>query len=269
MLIRTITGAFITALMYLMIFFSYNPWVILSATSVLCAFSVYEICRATQTAKHKVFLVVATIISIGLIICEIPYYNIILGITYFVSIVVSLYLMTHQHVKLSSPLKSAFISLLIVLMFKAIPQLRLLENGFYYLTLAVTLSFVTDVAAYLIGRNFGKHKLSPKVSPNKTVEGSVAGVVFSVLIMVLCGVLIEGLTEVSVNYFMLCAYALLASVSGQFGDLSMSAIKRVCKIKDFGAILPGHGGILDRFDSHLFSIAFTFLFCSITGGFLS
>jgi len=141
--------------------------------------------------------------------------------------------------------------------------------GLYYLTFAITLCFVTDIAAYLIGRSLGRHKLIPKVSPNKTIEGSVAGVIFAVLIMLLGGILLERLEGLSVDYVRLGVYALCASVVGQFGDLAMSAVKRACGIKDFGNLFPGHGGILDRFDSHLFSISFTFLFCIHTGGFLT
>ena len=114
------------------------------------------------------------------------------------------------------------------------------------------LSAVTDVAAYLIGRSLGKHKLIPSVSPNKTVEGAVGGIVFAVLIMLLLGIGMEHWQLIQINYSRLFIYSVMASAVGQFGDLCMSSVKRVCGIKDFGNIMPGHGGILDRFDSLMF-----------------
>lgn len=270
MLKRTITGAFITVAVYLTIYFSYIPSVMLGATAILCAFSVYEIYRAADTIGNEVFFTLSMLAAVGIAFWDIPYYTEILGVAFALAILVFVWLMIRQkHSRLSSPIKASFVVLLIVVLFKAIPELRSIENGLWYLTLAITLCFITDVAAYLVGRSLGRHKLIPKVSPNKTVEGSVAGVVFAVLIMLLGGILLEYFEVVTINYPLLVVYSLLASLVGQFGDLAMSAVKRVCGIKDFGNLFPGHGGILDRFDSHLFAIAFTFLFCTVTGGFLT
>lgn len=270
MLKRTITGAFITGAVYLTIYFSYIPSVMPVATAILCAFSVYEIYRATDTVGNEVFFTFSMLAAVGMAFWDIPYYTEILGVIFILAILVFVWIMIRQkHCRLSSPIKASFIVLLVVVLFKAMPELRLIENGLWYLTLAITLCFITDVAAYLAGRRFGKHKLVPKVSPNKTVEGSLAGVVFAVLVMLLGGILLEYFEVVTINYPLLVIYSLLASVVGQFGDLAMSAVKRVCGIKDFGNLLPGHGGILDRFDSHLFSIAFTYLFCIYSGGFLT
>ena len=127
---------------------------------------------------------------------------------------------------------------------------------------------VTDVAAYLIGRSLGKHKLIPSVSPNKTVEGAVGGIVFAVLIMLLLGIGMEHWQLIQINYSRLFIYSVMASAVGQFGDLCMSSVKRVCGIKDFGNIFPGHGGMLDRFDSQLMVVPFTVLYCSLTGGYI-
>lgn len=155
----------------------------------------------------------------------------------------------------------------IVVLFKAVPELRNLDNWLCSLIFAVTLCFVTDIAAYLIGRSLGRHKLLPKVSPNKTIEGSIGGLLFGVLLILLGGIVVEKFVKIEVNYGTLALWALLTSVAGQLGDLSMSAIKRICGIKDYGNLLPGHGGILDRFDSHLFAVSFTYLFCTYAGSF--
>ena len=126
-------------------------------------------------------------------------------------------------------------------------------NHIYLLTFIC--AWVTDIFAYFTGRFFGKHKLIPAVSPKKTVEGAIGGVVFCVISTVLFGFIIEkffneyGIT--SANYLMLAISGVFISVVSQTGDLIMSVIKRHYGIKDYGKLFPGHGGILDRFDSVL------------------
>ena len=165
-------------------------------------------------------------------------------------------------------MKVLLLNLTVILLFKSFPTLRAMDNGLYYLGGAMILCAVTDVAAYLIGRSLGKHKLIPSVSPNKTVEGAVGGIVFAVLIMLLLGIGMEHWQLIQINYSRLFIYSVMASAVGQFGDLCMSSVKRVCGIKDFGNIFPGHGGMLDRFDSQLMVVPFTVLYCSLTGGYI-
>ena len=111
--------------------------------------------------------------------------------------------------------------------------------------------WVTDTFAYLFGRLLGKHKLIPEVSPKKTVEGSVAGIVFCMIYVILFGFVCSKIWGVTCNYAILAALGVLLSIVGQIGDLAMSVIKREYNIKDYGKIMPGHGGALDRFDSVL------------------
>lgn len=127
------------------------------------------------------------------------------------------------------------------------------EGGKYIYLLAFIGAWVTDTFAYFCGVLFGrggKHKLIPEVSPKKTVEGSIGGIVFCVLAMILFGLIVEKTNgSFHANYLLLAVIGLLLSVVAQIGDLSMSVIKRHYGIKDYGFIFPGHGGILDRFDS--------------------
>ncbi len=109
--------------------------------------------------------------------------------------------------------------------------------------------WVTDTFAYFTGRLFGKHKLIPAVSPKKTVEGAIGGAVCCALVALLYGFLTNLWFGASPNYLVLAASGLLIAVVSQIGDLAMSAIKRQYGIKDYGKLLPGHGGLLDRFDS--------------------
>ncbi len=109
--------------------------------------------------------------------------------------------------------------------------------------------WVTDTFAYFTGRLFGKHKLIPAVSPKKTVEGAIGGAVCCALVAVLYGFLTSLWFDASPNYIVLALAGLIIAVVSQIGDLAMSAIKRQYGIKDYGKLLPGHGGLLDRFDS--------------------
>lgn len=130
---------------------------------------------------------------------------------------------------------------------------KVLGGSYLYLMIFIG-AWITDVFAYfcgmLLGRG-GKHKLIPDVSPKKTVEGAIGGVVFCVLAMLAFGLILEATVDFRTNLLVFAAAGLVASVVSQVGDLSMSVIKRTYGIKDYGKIFPGHGGILDRFDSIL------------------
>ncbi len=118
-----------------------------------------------------------------------------------------------------------------------------------------------DSGAYFVGTFFGKHKLCPKISPKKTVEGFIGGIVtVGVVVAVQC--LVYNLvlpTDVKMNYAVLIPVGMVASGIGVLGDLSASVIKRQYDVKDFGNLMPGHGGVLDRFDSVLFVAPFLYV----------
>ncbi len=126
-------------------------------------------------------------------------------------------------------------------------------QGSYVYLICFIGAWVTDIFAYFVGRLLGRHKLIPRISPKKTVEGSVGGIVFCVLSMLLYGWLIDQVSDgaVQANYWMLAASGVFISLVSQIGDLTMSAVKRTYGIKDYGKLFPGHGGVLDRFDSVL------------------
>jgi phosphatidate cytidylyltransferase len=121
--------------------------------------------------------------------------------------------------------------------------------GFPLVIAVFTMTWCCDTGAYVAGRLFGRHKLLPAISPGKTVEGAVGGVVFSI-----AGILVAGLiVDIPFSLTTAVALAVVASVTGQVGDLAESLIKRDAGIKDSSRAIPGHGGILDRFDSLLFT----------------
>lgn len=269
MLKRTITGAFICVAVYSILYYSYIPEVILTATVLLSAFAVYEIYHAAGVGGNEVLFIVSLVAAAMVARWKIPYYTEIISVIFILAVVTFVLLMLLQKkIRSTSPVFALYLATLVVLMIRSIPALRELENGIYYLTGAVTLCFITDIAAYLFGRAFGKHKMAPSISPNKTVEGSLAGIVFGALILLIIALCMDSAELLSFDYKSLCIYGVLATIVGEFGDLAMSSIKRICKVKDFGNILPGHGGMLDRFDSHIFTVAFTLIYCNVTNGFI-
>ncbi|GER65656.1 phosphatidate cytidylyltransferase [Weizmannia acidilactici] len=122
------------------------------------------------------------------------------------------------------------------------------DLGITYILYALFLIWATDSGAYFIGRAFGRHKLWPEISPNKTVEGAFGGVLCAVIV----SVLFFFFTDIGISLGRMVASTVVLSIFGQIGDLVESAYKRHYGVKDAGNILPGHGGILDRFDSLLF-----------------
>ena len=135
--------------------------------------------------------------------------------------------------------------------FASVVLLRDFDNGQFIFLLAFIIPWITDTFAYFCGRAFGKHKLIPEVSPKKTIEGSVGGTVCAVLITCLYGFLMGLFFDVKPDYAALAVIALIMSLISQCGDLIMSLVKRKFNIKDYGKIFPGHGGVLDRFDSNI------------------
>lgn len=122
------------------------------------------------------------------------------------------------------------------------------EQGLEYIFLALFVIWATDSGAYFIGRKIGKRKLWPEISPNKTVEGSIGGIIVALMV----AILFHLFANMEESLVALLFITILLSIFGQIGDLVESALKRQYQVKDSGNILPGHGGILDRFDSLLF-----------------
>lgn len=122
--------------------------------------------------------------------------------------------------------------------------------GFDKVLLALFIVWATDSAAYLIGMNFGKHKLAPRVSPNKSIEGFIGGILGAVLVIAIF-MLVDSTVALPYGIYRMSLFAVFFSVAGQFGDLIESAMKRHFGVKDSGKFIPGHGGVLDRFDSML------------------
>ena len=131
-------------------------------------------------------------------------------------------------------------------------------NGKLLIWYVIFASWGSDVFAYFIGKKFGKNHFT-KLSPNKTTEGCIAGIVGAVATSIIYTIAINSIFSLSINYFIVSIIIIILSAIGQIGDLAASSIKRHCEIKDFGELIPGHGGMLDRIDSVIFILPFAYI----------
>ena len=144
-------------------------------------------------------------------------------------------------------------------------RLRLMEFGGGLVLMPLVAAFMSDAAALFTGMACGKHKLAPKASPKKTVEGAVGGLVGGIVGMVLFRIVFFFVTVQALSIGWCMVIGLVGAFMGQLGDLSFSVIKRQCGIKDYGRLLPGHGGVLDRFDSVIFAAPVVWMIACAVG----
>jgi phosphatidate cytidylyltransferase len=171
----------------------------------------------------------------------------------YISALFGLYMSGGNDLKLHDISKMFFITVYICFFLGHLVFIRRLELGRYLIWTVFIGAFLTDTFAYIVGKAFGKHALCPRLSPRKTVEGSAGGLAGCALGMVAYGVIMRFCFDLGVHYLNLILLGLVSSAAAQFGDLAASKIKRQYGIKDYGAVMPGHGGVMDRFDSVIFT----------------
>lgn len=159
----------------------------------------------------------------------------------------------------------AFLGAIYVPVFMSCTYLtRCLENGIFVFWLVFIASWICDTCAYFVGVSIGKHRLAPILSPKKSIEGSIGGIAGSILVAFIYGYFIEyklcGGANHATSYMIICG---LGAIVSQIGDLAASAIKRNRDIKDYGTLIPGHGGIMDRFDSVIFVAPAIYLLAAV------
>jgi len=251
---RMITGAMVAVGIIFVLLLSGNVLFLRTVSVILSIMAVYELCRVAGYLKSKVFtgfLMVAAGLSnfIG---------SQLAGVLFAVGLLGGLYLMKHiQTMKTVPGWMICLTGCMAAASFGMMCSLRSMEQGFYFLTMVILIPVITDIGAFCVGKCLGRHKLAPIISPKKTWEGSIGGTVCTVVILSTAALFLEinGLIQIQMTY--LTVYLLTASFIAQLGDLTFSAIKRIAGVKDYGTLLPGHGGILDRFDSLLLVIPFT------------
>ena len=258
MLQRIIFGA-LYAIGAILLFLFGTPEVVCIVVGLMVLGGLYEFFNAVGFLKNKkIPVVISTVFSVAMMIAvyvtggwSSAWISAILW--YYIAIM-TVYMVTVFNSVTFTDVAVAVVGTCYVTLFPMnIYLLRLDENyGKLYIWLPFIIAWLTDTMAYFSGRFFGKNKLIPDVSPKKTVEGAVGGILGAVLIMVVYLFICEKYFGIFPKYINGIVSAVILSFFAQFGDLVASCIKREHGIKDFGSLVPGHGGILDRFDSVIF-----------------
>ncbi|MBE6879256.1 MAG: CDP-archaeol synthase [Ruminococcaceae bacterium] len=242
------------------------------AMTLLSVMAVYELFMATKYLKNKLIsalsLIFVAVVPFVYWIEELRRHVKLIYLCFIILLAVTM-IAKHERVKFEQVALVSFISLAIPLALNTISFIRtnFPEHSIFYIVYIMLSVWVGDAGAYFVGTFLGKHKMCPKISPKKTWEGFFGGIITTgVIALITCFVyefidttVNNGVHTFSVNYLYLVGLSLVLSVLGVLGDLSASLIKRECSVKDFGNILPGHGGVLDRFDSVLFAAPFAYM----------
>lgn len=225
------------------------------ASALISLCGLFELYRALKIDKTSLGMVgyVATISYYGLVWYDGHRYVTLMAIAALM-VLMTIYVFTFPKYRTEEVALSFFGVFYVAITLSYLYQVRAMADGKYLVWLIFLSSWGSDTSAYCVGRLFGRHKMAPVLSPKKTIEGAVGGVIGAALLgfgfaAVFGGNMME-LEEAEAVCAMACA---IAAVISQIGDLAASAIKRNHNIKDYGHLIPGHGGILDRFDSMLFT----------------
>ena len=247
--IRVISA--LVALPVLIFFVLTGGYVFDIGIGIITIIAIYEYTNVYKASSINVItpiIVFGFIVTYTLVFLNLSKYNIM--IIYLVTLISMATPILKEKYDIISSAVTVIGYIYIVEFFSLLIPIRSHEYGSSLIWLVLLISFFCDTFAYYIGKNFGKHKLCPKVSPKKTIEGSLGGIFGSIVGVVLWGYLNP---HINFNWTLLIIMAVVASIISQIGDLSASLIKRYNGVKDYGKIMPGHGGILDRFDSILFT----------------
>ncbi len=264
MVVRLLTSAI--GLIFFFAAFYANELIFSSAIGLVSVIMVYEAVKALK-AGRAVSLVSVLLSALGFASLVFAKYrdmssfpasnvadfgpgNIIFWIIAGVLCYMMLSVLKHGKTDFSKIYSAAFITLYISLFMSFIILLRN-DVGRYGVMAVFVFSWITDTGAYFTGSFLGKHKLAPELSPKKTVEGAIGGVVLTVIAAGVYMAIMKHFWSVDIHWLFLIAAA-IGAVLAEIGDLAASAVKRSCNVKDFGWIFPGHGGMLDRFDSVVF-----------------
>ena len=220
---------------------------------LMAALAAYELLHGTSLVKHPRLIaysmIMAFLVSIWCYFGK-EYAVALLGILVFCAALFGEMMASHIKIPFEKIAYCLAAGLLIPFLFTSIVRIHAVKStGRFFILIPFVLAFLSDTGAYFVGRAFGQHKLAPVISPNKTVEGVIGGVLGAMLGMVLYTLILQLAFGFRVSYPLALLYGVAGSLGAVFGDLCFSVIKRQTGIKDYGNLIPGHGGILDRFDS--------------------
>ncbi len=219
---------------------------------IICAVGAYELLSSTGMVKQIRLVIYSAAAAFG--ISMLSFYG--LPYPWFLGVILAFVCLLFGEVLLSKAKLSVRAIAICILggfivpfLLCAVVRIFALYTGRYLIYAPFIAAFTSDTGAYFAGKFLGKHKLAPIISPKKTVEGLFGGFAAAISSMLIYGLILQFAFDLQVNYWYALIYGLLGSAAGVFGDLCFSAIKRQVNIKDYGNLIPGHGGVLDRFDS--------------------
>ena len=222
--------------------------------AVLMAIGAYELLHNTDLVKEK--RLVAYAAGSGFLCAWWSYFGAVfawglLGLVVFMGLLFWEMMRSHVQLSFQKVTMTFMAGIAVPFMLCSIIRIHGMTIGRYMVLIPFIAAVLNDIGGYFGGMFFGRHKLAPVISPKKTVEGAVGGVILAMLGMMIYAAILDLLFKFHVNYGYAVIYGLLGALCGIFGDLCFSVIKRQTGIKDYGSLIPGHGGVLDRFDSML------------------
>ncbi len=238
--------------------------VLLVSSLIISYVGMYELYRVFKMEKQLpaiIGYIMATIYYINLRFPFIP--DMMMYVLGSLVALMFIYVFTYPKFKTEQILAAFFGVFYVAVMLSYVYQTREMKSGIYIVWLIFLCSWVCDTCAYCVGKLIGKHKMAPILSPKKSIEGAVGGVVGTGLLTILYGNVFKKVMEIDANGVMaLAIICMIAALISMVGDLAASAIKRNYDIKDYGRLIPGHGGILDRFDSVIFTAPIIYFLAS-------
>lgn len=264
---RLISGAVGISLVLAVIFLSSSvPIAIDIFVALVCAVAVGEFTHAVGLLKEY-RLSIPSIVFAAAYSMLISYgYSMIVWYVY-TALILSVMIFFHEKITFKEVATVYSMTVIITFGLSCLVTLKDMDvaHSAFYFVLALALPWLADAGAYFVGVFLGKHKLCPKISPKKTIEGAVGGVIVCVLLTCLVAYIFVGFIfqdSIKANYINIVIISFVGSLLSILGDLSFSLVKRTYNIKDYGNIIPGHGGVLDRFDSVVFVTPFLYIACT-------
>lgn len=251
MKIRAIASVALLPVLFIIALFL--PKIVAAAVvGIMCAISVHELLYTTKLVRNIRMLIYSMVA--GFMVSLWSYFGCpqvvaVLGVLVLFGLLFMEMMLSGMKIPFSRVALCFAGGIILPYLLCSLIRILVMAEGRYFILMPFAVACLNDVCAYLIGCKFGKHKLAPKISPKKSVEGFAAGLTAAVLGMVIYGLVLQFACGFKVNYFYAVIYGVVGGLMGVFGDLCFSVIKRQTGIKDYGNIIPGHGGILDRFDS--------------------
>lgn len=229
-----------------------DPIVSVIVVAALCAIGTFELLYNTRLVDNFRLITYSMIMSFLVTFWGYygsPYPMALGGIIVFFSLMFAEVLLSGGKISFDKICICFMAAIVMPYFLSSIGRIMAMEKCRNYILLPFAIAFSSDGGAYFIGIAFGKHKLAPVISPKKTVEGLVGGIICSVVATIIYSLVLQFAFHMTVNYFYAVVFGVVGSLAATFGDLCFSVIKRQTGIKDYGNLIPGHGGVLDRFDS--------------------